>query len=190
MNPDRGQTSWRRDYQSRGLAAARPAPHGTSLSAEALAKADGPASKQRGFTLLEVLVALVIFAFSGLMLASAYVNVLSAHQAALHRDVLAPDRRLVREALFAQPVLEKVEAWNDLTLPGDRAARWRATVTPTPIADLFDVALEIELPPVDGKKQPAITETCRLLRPTWSQPADREKLRVDARSRLALRTFQ
>ena len=44
------------------------------------------------------MVALVIFAFSGLVLASAYVNVLNAHQAALHRDDHAADRRLVREA--------------------------------------------------------------------------------------------
>ncbi len=133
---------------------------------------------------------MVIFAFSGIILASAYVNVLSAHQAALRRDVLAPDLRLVREALFAEPVLENVTAWNNLTLPGDREARWRAMVTPTLVADLFDVALEIELPPVDGGKQSTITETCRLLRPTWSQPAERETLRAAARSKLAQRTFQ
>ena len=143
-----------------------------------------------GFTLIEVLVALVIFAFSGVILASSYVNVLSAHQAALHRDDFAADRQMVRDALWAQPVLEKVTAWNDLTLPDERAARWRATVTATPIADLFDVTLEVELTGADGKRLPAITETCRLLRPTWSQPADRETLRAAARSKLALRTFQ
>ena len=134
--------------------------------------------------------ALVIFAFSGVILASSYVNVLSAHQAALHRDDFAADRRMVREALWAEPVLDKVKAWNDLTLPDDRAARWRATVTPTTVADLFDVTLEVELTTKDGKRQPASTETCRLLRPTWSQPADRDTLRAAARSKLALRTFQ
>ena len=144
----------------------------------------------RAFTLIEVLVALVIFAFSGVILASSYVNVLSAHQAALHRDDFAADRQMVREALWAEPVLDKVTAWNALTLPDDREARWRATVTATPVADLFDVALEVELSGSDGKKLPAITETCRLLRPTWSQPADRDTLRAAARSKLALRTFQ
>ena len=134
--------------------------------------------------------ALVIFAFSGVILASSYVNVLSAHQAALHRDDFASERQMVREALWAQPVLEKVTAWNDLTLPDDRAARWRATVTPATVADLFDVTLEVELTGSEGKRLPAITETCRLLRPTWSQPADRETLRAAARSKLALRTFQ
>lgn len=142
-----------------------------------------------GFTLIEVLVALLIFAFSGLVLASSYVNVLSAHQAALQRDEGAADRRLIREALRAEPALEKILAWNDLSLPDDRSARWRATLTATTVADLFDVALEIELTDQNGKKQ-AITETCRLLRPTWSQPADRDTLRAAARSKLAQRTYQ
>ena len=143
-----------------------------------------------GFTFIEVMVALVIFAFSGLVLASAYVNVLNAHQAALHRDDHAADRRLVREALRAEPSPDKITAWNELALPDDRSARWRATLTVTTIADLFDVTLELELTDSDGQKQPMITETCRLLRPTWSQPADRDTLRAAARSKLAQRTYQ
>lgn len=136
------------------------------------------------------MVALVIFAFSGLVLASAYVNVLSAHQAALHRDDYAGDRRLVREALRAEPSPDKIATWNELVLPDDRSARWRATLAPTAVADLFDVTLEIELKDSSGRTQPVITETCRLLRPTWSQPADRETLRAAARSKLAQRTYQ
>jgi general secretion pathway protein I len=143
-----------------------------------------------GFTLIEVLVALAIFALSGLMLASAYVNVLSAQQAALHRADLGADLRLVREALRAEPVREKVEAWNQLTLPDDRSARWQATLTPTPVADLFDVTLEVEFTTGGGGKTTTVTETCRLLRPTWSQGAERETLRANARSKLAQRTFQ
>jgi general secretion pathway protein I len=146
--------------------------------------------RRRAFTLIEVLVALVIFAFSGIMLASAYVNVLTAHKAALQRDDLAPARQLVREALYAEPVLDKAAAWNDLSLPDDQSARWRATVTPTPVADLFDVSLEIDLTTAEGRHLPPVTETHRLLRPTWSQPADRETLRAAARSKLAQRTFQ
>ncbi len=176
MNSDQGQTSWRRDDRPRGL------------SSPELGRFRAPS--EGGFTLIEVLVALVIFAFSGVILASSYVNVLSAHQAALHRDDVAADRQIVREALSAEPALDKVTAWNDLALPDDRTARWRATVTPTTIADLFDVSLEIDFTGKDGKRLPAVIETCRLLRPTWSQPADRETLRAAARSKLALRTFQ
>ncbi len=136
------------------------------------------------------MVALVIFAFSGLVLASSYVNVLNAHQAALHRDDHATDLRLVREALGAEPSADKLAAWNELTLPDDRSARWKATLAATEIADLFDVTLEIELTEADGNKRLAISESLRLLRPTWSQPADRETLRAAARSKLAKRTYQ
>jgi general secretion pathway protein I len=141
-----------------------------------------------GFTFLEVLVALAIFAVSGLVLASAYVNVLSAQHASLQRDAIAGDRRLAREALFAEPALEKITVWNDLELPEDRTAKWRATVTPTKVADLFDVTLEIELPAVSGGKETKITENHRMLRPTWSQPGESEALRAEARSKLALRS--
>lgn len=142
-----------------------------------------------GFTFLEVLVALAIFGFTGMVLASAYLNVLSAQHASVQQDITAGDRRLVRQALYAEPALEKVQAWNDLELPEDRTAKWRATVTPTKIADLFDVTLEIELPPAKGGKNLTFTETCRLLRPTWSQPADRQALITEARSKLAQRAF-
>ena len=134
--------------------------------------------------------ALAIFALSGLVLASAYLNVLNANQAALQRDAHATDRRLVHEALCAEPTLDKVMTWNELALPEDRTARWKATVTPTTVADLFDVTLETEVTVPGGKKSDTFTETIRLLRPTWSQPADRETLRAAARSKLAQRTYQ
>jgi prepilin-type N-terminal cleavage/methylation domain-containing protein len=144
---------------------------------------------QSAFTLIEVLVALVIFAFSGLVLASSYVNVLSAHQAALHRDEDAADRRMIREAVRTESSLDKIIAWNELPLPDDRKARWKVTLAPTTIADLFDATVDIELTDKAGKRQ-TITETCRLLRPTWSQTADRDTLRAAARSKLAQRTYQ
>ncbi len=147
------------------------------------------ARHERGFTFLEVLVALAIFGFTGMVLASAYLNVLSAQHASVQQDATAADRRLVRQALYAEPTLEKVTAWNDLELPEDRKAKWRATVTPTKIADLFDVTVEMDLPALKGGPDQTITETYRLLRPTWSQPADREALRTEARSKLAQRSF-
>ncbi len=144
----------------------------------------------RGFTFLEVIVALALFALTGIALASAYLNVLEARQAALGRDVHASDLRLVRTALAAEPSLDKATTWNELPLPGERTARWRAVVTATEVADLFDVTLEVDLTDEDGNSLPAITQRLRLLRPTWSVPAEREALRTQARSRLAKRTFQ
>jgi len=142
------------------------------------------------FTLIEVVVALVIFSFAGFVLAAAFVNVLNAQESSLRRDLRGPDLQLVRAALFAESDLTKAAQWNDLVLPDGRKARWQATVTPANLADLFDVVLEIEFSEAGGTKTDTVTETCRLLRPTWSQAADRETLRAAARSKLAKRTYQ
>jgi general secretion pathway protein I len=107
----------------------------------------------------------------------------------VQQDATVADRRLIRQALYAEPTLEKVTAWNEVELPEDRTGKWRATVTPTKTADLFDVSLEMEIPGLKGGKDQTFTETCRMLRPTWSQPADREALRTEARSKLAQRSF-
>ncbi len=147
-------------------------------------------ARRRGFTFLEVMVALTVFAFAGLVLASACLNFLNAQQAGLRHDTGALERRLVREALCAEATLAKVTTWNQLALPEGRTARWRAVVAPTTVADLFEVTLEIEYTDPAGQSTPVAAETFRLLRPTWSQPADRQTLRAAARSKLARRTYQ
>jgi general secretion pathway protein I len=149
-----------------------------------------PFRSRRAFSLIEVLVALAIFALAGMVLAAAYVNVLSAQNAILRRDAHDSSLQMIREALAAESLLENVEKWNDLKLPDEGKARWRAIVTPTTVADLFDVTLEAEITVDRSSDVLTITEKWRLLRPTWSEPQDRETLRVDARSRLANRTFQ
>ncbi|WP_438482342.1 type II secretion system protein [Oleiharenicola lentus] len=173
---------WRRGHQPRGLSAAQLRLRG----------ADRPASnfeKARAFSLVEVLVALAIFALASMVLVGAFVNVLNAQNTALRRDENGAAVRLIREALYAEPLLENIERWNDIKLPDDGRGRWQATVEPTTVADLFQVTLEAELDLGRGKDRLTVTETFRLLRPTWSLAVDRETLRSDARSKLAERKF-
>lgn len=137
-----------------------------------------------GFTLVEVLVALAIFALGGVVIATAYANVLAAHSTILRRDDREPALRLVRDAFRAEPDRAVVEDWNDLILPDGGKARWRATIEPTPVADLFDTTLEVEMTLKADAEEIFASEKMRLLRPTWSDPAEREALRADARTRL------
>jgi hypothetical protein len=57
-------------------------------------------------------------------------------------------------------------------------------VQPAPVTDLFDVTLEVELTLTANGEPATVTEQMRLLRPTWSDPAEREALREKARAKL------
>jgi general secretion pathway protein I len=141
-------------------------------------------SKRSAFTLVEVLVALAIFAIAGVVIATSYANVLGSHSAIMRRDDREPAMRLVRDAFRAEADRMKIEAWNDIVLPDSGRARWRAVLESTPIADLFDVTLEVELTLNANADAVTVTEKMRLLRPTWSDPAEREALRADSRAKL------
>jgi general secretion pathway protein I len=142
-------------------------------------------SKRRGFTLVEVLVALAIFAVSAVVLGASYVNLIKLHAALRARDADEDDQRWVRAALLAEPDRALAERGGDVVLPDGRRALWRATITPTGVSDLFDVVLETEAPPPGGSGESVRNSmTLRLLRPTWSTEADRNLLVQRARQRL------
>jgi general secretion pathway protein I len=142
-------------------------------------------SRLRGFTLIEVLVSLAIFALAAVMLAAAYVNTLTAYDAAARRNGHEQDLKLVRAALLAETELKKVEEGGEIMLPDERRARWEAKVDPAGVADLFRVTLHCE---VSGRDASWTKDfTLMLLRPSWSESDAREKLRTVSRTKLAER---
>ncbi len=143
------------------------------------------AVRLRAFTLIEVLVALAIFAIAAVVLGGAYVNLLQANASLRELDGSGDDLQWARAALLIEPDLATAERGGDVILPDGRSANWRAVITPTNVSDLFDVVLELDAPPPGGSGDIVKSRgTLRLLRPTWSKPADREKLRQTARQRL------
>ncbi len=141
---------------------------------------------RRGFTLIEVLLALALFSIAGLVLAAAYVNVLNSLEMVKLDQALEDELALVRTQVLLQPELEEVEAGGDIPTVNYGPARWTATVTPSErIADLFRVDLEIELEGI-GEQVPArtFTQTLWLLRPDWSEPTDRDDLRAQRRKEI------
>jgi len=140
---------------------------------------------RRGFTLVEVLVALAIFGLSAVVLGATYLNLIQLQAAMRVRDTAPDDLHWARAALLAEPDRALAERGGDVVLPDDRRAIWRATITPTAVSDLFDVTLEVEAPPPGGTgEQVRSTSTLRLLRPTWSTEAERNQIRQQARQRL------
>ncbi|MDD3179903.1 MAG: prepilin-type N-terminal cleavage/methylation domain-containing protein [Opitutaceae bacterium] len=149
------------------------------------------ANRQRrlspGFTLLEVLVALAIFALAAVVLGTAYVNVLLGYDTMTRRQGRDETVRMMRAALLTQPDRTKAEQGADFVLPNGRTGQWRAQIEETAVADLFTVAFHCEVPEADQSQPRTYDQVLMLLRPTWSDPAVREKLRGDARDRLAKR---
>lgn len=136
----------------------------------------------RGFTLLEVLVSLAIFALAAIMLSATYVNILSNYDAVSRRNEHSQDLRLVRAQLLSEPDRKKAEDGGDFALPDNRSARWKAVIEETNVADLFRISFTCEIRETGaGTGKPwAQEETFTLLRPTWSDPALRDKLRASA----------
>ncbi|MFH1497454.1 MAG: prepilin-type N-terminal cleavage/methylation domain-containing protein [Verrucomicrobiota bacterium] len=141
-------------------------------------------SRARAFTLVEVLVSLAVFALAAVALGAAYVNLILAHDALRRTEPQDEALRLARRALLAEPKLDAAETGGEVVLADERTARWRAEIEPLPVADLFTVTLEVEVPAADGGSAEDHTEVHTLLRPTWSVEADRKQLLDDAKRRL------
>ncbi len=138
----------------------------------------------RAFTILEVLAAFAIFAMAAIVMGTAYVNVLLGYAHAERATQIDADVRFAREMLFRQPDLEEVEDGDEFETADGRRIIWRAIVEPTLVADLFDVEFEVELIDGNSGRGEVITERFRLLRPTWSEDDDRDRLRLESRDNI------
>ena len=137
-----------------------------------------------GFTIIEVLVALMIFTMAAVVLGSTYVNVLTAYQTAARGYQRNQDVRFARAALLAEPDREKVEKGGDFDAGNNRKLIWKATIEPTETAHLFTVNFEREITSPDLKQPEQTKETFRVLRPTWSKDNERETRRAESRGRI------
>jgi general secretion pathway protein I len=143
-----------------------------------------------GFTLVEVLVSIAIFALAAVILGSAYINVLSGYQRMRSSTQDETDLAFVRALVLAEPKLEVIEKGGDVRRPDSTTVHWQAEVEPTNRADLFQVVIECQMPGIGTKQGRTMRDTFLVLRPTWSDPAEREKLRVKFREELLKRKGQ
>jgi general secretion pathway protein I len=145
--------------------------------------------RQAGFTLVEVLVSLAIFAVAAVVLGAAYVNLLVNYQAMRAWSADREELAFARATLLAEPDRTKAERGGDLALLAGGNLRWKATIDELPRADLFRVTLDLEISPPAPLPTRREHQVFVLLRPTWSDPVQRDKLRATFRDSLAKRQF-
>jgi general secretion pathway protein I len=137
----------------------------------------------RAFTLIEVMVALVIFALTAVVLGGAYVNVLNSFEAARKANINDEDVSFARSQLLSQADLPTAQAGAEFD-DGDCHVKWTTDIEPANTTDLFTVIFTcvVTQPSVPTR---TTVETFMLLRPTWSDPAARSTLRQAAADRIA-----
>lgn len=138
--------------------------------------------KRRAFTLIEVVIAIAVFAMAALMLGTAYLNVLNSYEAAARGQGAEADQRFARGLLLKEADLEKATEGGEFEGAEHSRVRWSAEITPLEMPDLFKVAFTCDIE--EGSERRSSTENFVLLRPTWSEAADRDKLREEVRTRI------
>lgn len=137
-----------------------------------------------GFSLIEVVVALALFAMAAVVLNSSFVNALLARERGLSNDRLNADIQAVRLQLLLESNLEDAEDGGRYETLNSGTANWKASVEPTNLIDLFHVQLQIEFSDPQDDQAATHTESLYLLRPTWSESDERSELLQDKKDEL------
>ncbi len=130
----------------------------------------------KAFSLIEVLIALALFAVCSNLIASAFINALLARErdpSIAYRDIGIDT---VRRQLLLEKNLEDAEEGGTVKLIQDHEALWSVEIFPTDIIDLFECRLDIEFLEDELSQKGIYSETLYLLRPTWSDPSERATL--------------
>jgi len=140
--------------------------------------------RDRGFTLLESLFALALFAGAAVALFGAFVNALLLRERGESRLSFESDLRAVRLQLLLEPDLERIEDGGTYETVEMGTAEWTALVEPTNVIDLFQVQFSVEFPDAKDEQPRTHLETFYLLRPTWSESDERSALLEDKKQAL------
>ncbi|HEX2861752.1 MAG TPA: hypothetical protein VHN79_08930, partial [Lacunisphaera sp.] len=119
------------------------------------------------------------------VLSVAYLNIIGSYRALGAHQQADEDWKLLRAAVLTEPDREEVEKGGRISLPAGRTLHWKAKIDPTQVADLFLLTIEADAPAAGDFEAWQRRQVLHLLRPGWSDPAEREELREKTRQRIA-----
>lgn len=140
--------------------------------------------RANAFSLIEVVIALAVFALAATVLMSSFVDALLARESTSSKSLINTDIRAVRMQLLLEPSIEAAEDGNEYESLSSGEASWTATINPTNVVDLFKVNFSIEFREPPEGHSGSYKEILYLLRPTWSEIDERDKLLHDKRKEL------
>lgn len=140
--------------------------------------------RSSGFSVLEVLIALAIFALAAVVLGASYLNVLTGYEVANHALARNDDVRFARDMVLAEADPEVVAKGGDFDGGNNRRVHWRAKLDPTETTDVFVVTFECEINAPELRRPEHVVETFRVLRPTWSKADEKSKIQAKNKDRI------
>lgn len=132
------------------------------------------ARPRQGFSLIEVLLAMALFAVSMYLITQSFTNTFIALDTLQNNNDTESNARLVRQHVFTINERDKLEDGGEFPLPNGEKANWDIEITESNLVDLFRCELTITFK--DSEPQ---TSEHWLLRPAWSEEAERKTLLED-----------
>ena len=140
--------------------------------------------KIRGFTIVEVMVAVALFGLAITVFTHTFLNIINAIAAVQVDQAYEQDLTMIRQEVLSLSDIEDLEEGGEINTGSHGEVTWTAEYEPMLVADLFRLTLMIEILDKESDEMVEIVETLYLTRPTWSDPIERAELQADTRDRL------
>jgi len=131
-------------------------------------------SSRRAFTLIETVVALMLFTLCAGILLEILAGSKLSLVTGLRGNAIDADRRLIVRTVLAAGDLRTLLRGGKLTASDGAALTWRCTCEPTPTIDLHRITVLLSRETKAGEAADEQTLTLFALRPAWSDPVARE----------------
>lgn len=137
-----------------------------------------------GFTLIEVILALTVFAAAATVILAGFTNALQALWTARERPVTNDDLRFVRREILQIGEREAFEEGGSIETLASGMADWETEIEPAEVLDLFRVRLTVRLDNAESGERETHVQELYLLRPGWMEAEVRGDLLADKQDRL------